>query len=90
MLLFIPQEKPFLTLLECIVFKVLSTFLRTGVHINKIDDFRNLLKENTLRLAGRKPMSDLIPFVLSEERRQIKGEIGGLPVAVNLSLDLTA
>ena len=49
--------------------KVLSTFLRMGVPINKIDDFRDLLEQNALRLAGRKPMSDLIPFVLSEERR---------------------
>ena len=59
--------------------KVLSTFLRTAVPINKIDD---LLEEKTLRLAGRKPMSDLTPFVLSEEQRQIKAEIEGLPVAV--------
>ncbi len=60
--------------------KVLTTSLRTGVPINKIDEFRDLLKENAVRLAGR-PMSDLIPFVLNEELRQIKAEIVGLPVA---------
>ena len=62
--------------------KVLTTFLRTGVPINKIDEFRDLLEENSVRLAGRKPMSELIPFLLNEERRQIKTEIVGLPVAV--------
>jgi len=62
--------------------KVLTTFLKAGVPINKIDDFRDLLEENAGRLAGRRPMSDLIPFVLEEERRQIKEEIAGLPVAV--------
>ena len=62
--------------------KVLTTFLKTGVPINKIDDFRHLLEENSVRLAGRKPMSDLIPFILSEERAQIKAEIEGLHVAV--------
>ncbi len=62
--------------------KVLCTFLRNGVPISKIDDFRDLLEENSFRLAGRKPMSSLIPFVLEEERKQIKAEIEGLPVSV--------
>ena len=62
--------------------KVLRTFLKSGVPISKIEDFRDLFEENGYRLADRKPMSDLIPFVLSEERRKIKTEIEGLPVAV--------
>ena len=40
--------------------KVLTTFLKAGVPINKIDDFRDLLEENAVRLAGRRPMSDHI------------------------------
>ena len=62
--------------------KVLTTFLRTGLPINKIDEFRDLFEENAVRLAGRKPMFDLIPFVLNKEQRQIKAEIVGLSVAV--------
>ena len=31
-----------------------------------------------------KPMSDLIPFIWTEERQQIKAEIEGLPVSVSL------
>ena len=62
--------------------KVLHTFIKAGVPINKIDDFRDLLEEYAFRLAGRKPMSDLIPFILSEEKKQLKAEIDGVPVAV--------
>ena len=47
--------------------KVVHCFLKAGVAIKKIDDFHDLLEENAVCLAGRKPMSDLIPFVLSEE-----------------------
>ena len=50
--------------------------------ISKIDGFRDILEENAVHLAGRKSMSDLIPFVLNEEQRQIKAEIVGLSVAV--------
>ena len=41
-----------------------------------------ILEENAVRLAGRKLMSDLIPFVLREEKKLIKGEMEGLPAAV--------
>ena len=61
---------------------VLSTFLKAGVPINKIDEFRDLLEEYAFRLVGRRPMSDLIPFILDEEKKQIKTEVAGLPVAV--------
>ena len=61
---------------------VLSTFLKAGVPINKIDEFRDLLEEYAFRLIGRRPMSDLIPFILDEEKKQIKTEVAGLPVAV--------
>ena len=64
------------------MYRVLRTFLNAGIPINKIDDFGDLLEEHIFRLAGRKPMSDIIPFVLSEEKRQLKAEIDGLPVAL--------
>ena len=62
--------------------KVVSTFLRAGVPMSKIDSFRELLEENSYRLAGRKPMSDLIPFVLGEEKQQVRQELNGKDVAV--------
>lgn len=62
--------------------KVLSTFLKAGVALNKLDVFRDLLEENGLRLAGRRPMSDLIPFVLAEEKKRLREEIGDRAVSV--------
>ena len=62
--------------------KVVSTFLKAGVPLSKLDLFRDLLEENCYRLAGRHPMSDVIPFILSEEKRRIKDEIAGKDVSV--------
>ena len=62
---------------------VLSTFLKAGVPINKIPVFRDIL-ENALHLAGRRPMLDLIPFVLQEEKRRLRSEIANKPISVVL------
>ena len=40
----------------------MSTFLRASVPINKLDCFHDVLEENGYRLAGRHPLSDIIPF----------------------------
>ena len=61
--------------------KVITTFLHAGVPISKLDLFRDLLEENGFRLAGRRTMSDLIPFAHQEQRR-IKAEIQGQKVSV--------
>ena len=62
--------------------KVLNTFLRAGVALNKLDLFRDLLEENGLRLAGRRPMSDLIPFLLAEEKKRLREELVSKDVSV--------
>lgn len=62
--------------------KVVSTFLTAGVLLNKLEVFHDLLEENGYRLAGRRQLSDLIPFVLSEEKQRIKKEIEGKDVSV--------
>ena len=43
--------------------KVISTFLKAGIPINKIEMFRSLMEVTGLRLAGLRVMSDLISFV---------------------------
>jgi len=55
--------------------KVVSAFLKTGVPLNKIDCFRDLLEENTLRLTDRQNMHNYIPFILSEEKSRVFYEI---------------
>ena len=62
--------------------KVLKTFLRAAIPFTKLDAFRELLEENAVRLTGRRHMSDLIPFLYSQERADIKTEIGERPLSV--------
>ena len=51
---------------------VVTAFLKAGVPLAKIDHFCDILEEHAYRLSDRRGMSDLIPFILSEEMEQIK------------------
>ena len=62
--------------------KVVTTFLCSGVPLNKIPDFRELLEEHAFRLTDRRHMSDIVPFILSQEQAQIKNEITGKPLSI--------
>ena len=55
--------------------KVTTTFVRAGVPISKLKHFRDLLKENALRLHEPRHMLDLIPFILDSEKSKIKTDI---------------
>ena len=57
--------------------KVAMTFLRAGVPLNKIECFRPLLEEHAFSFDGRRTISDLIPFILQNERTVLKQEIEG-------------
>ena len=61
------------------IVKVVSTFLKAGVPISKIDQFCPLLEEMGYRLAGRKPMT---PFIFGEEKQQLCHEIVSEDVSV--------
>ena len=41
-----------------------STFLKAGVPLSKMDSFRDLLEENAFRLTDRRNMQDYVPFIL--------------------------
>ena len=43
--------------------QVLSTFLRAGVPLNKLELVRELFEENGYCLTDRRNMYDLIPFI---------------------------
>ena len=53
---------------------IVSCFLKAGVLLRKYEHFRELLEENALQLTDRRHMSDLIPFILSEELQRIKSD----------------
>ena len=62
--------------------KVVTTFLEAGIPLNKVDSFRDLLEENSTRLAGRRSLSDLILFVREMEEKQILQETKGRKLSV--------
>ena len=62
--------------------KVVTAFMRAGVPINKVSQFRDVLEENALRLTDRSHMSNLIPFIWQEEQKRIKSEINGRDISV--------
>ena len=62
--------------------KVVSTFLKVGVPLSKMDSFRDLLEENAFRLTDRCNMQDYVPFIHKEEETHIHSEIDGQQLSV--------
>ena len=62
--------------------KVVKTFLRAAVPLSEVDAFRDVLEENSFRLTDHRHMCDLIPFIITQEKADIKAEIVGKPVSV--------
>lgn len=62
--------------------KVVTTFLRAGVPLSKIDCFRDILEEHAYRLTDRWHMLDLVPFILKDEQEKLKDEISGRELSV--------
>ena len=62
--------------------KVVTTFLKAGVPLSKIELFRDLLEENAYRLTDRRNMLDYVPFILKDEEKTIRQEIKGKNVSV--------
>ena len=62
--------------------KVVSTLLRAGISLNKIDDLRELLEEGSYSLSSSSNMRQLVPFILSEEIEKVKQEISGKSVSI--------
>jgi len=57
--------------------KVVKTFLQAGIPLSKAGHFRELLEETGYRLTDRRHLSDLIPFILEEEKQFNKVSIQG-------------
>ncbi len=62
--------------------KVVTTFLKGGVPLNKLDCFRPLLEVNGTRLAGRRTISDFIPFIHERQVSMVADEIAGTFISV--------
>ena len=57
--------------------KVLRSFMKAGVPLNKIDCFRELLEEEAFSLTSSRHLSDLIDVIGKDERKKEKEEIEG-------------
>ena len=64
--------------------KVVSTFLKAGAPLNKVDTLCELLEENSPQLAGGRSLNDFIPFIHEQEVAQIRQEIAGEKVSAIL------
>ena len=61
---------------------VVTTLLKAGIPLSKVDCLRELLEENAYSLCDSAHLRSLIPFILQEETTKLKQDIGGKPVAI--------
>ena len=62
--------------------KVVTSFLKAGVLLSKIDCFRDLLVENAFRLSQASNLSQLVPFIHQQEQICVKNEIDQQEISI--------
>ena len=62
--------------------KVVKSFLRGSIPLNKKQYFHELLTEHAYKLANNRGTYDLIPFVMADEVKRIKAEIDSKKLSV--------
>ena len=62
---------------------MVTAFLKAGVSLNRLDCFREILKESAFRLTScDNLLRDYIPFVQQLEQKRVKDQINGRQVSV--------
>lgn len=61
--------------------KVVTTMLKTGIPLSKMDYFRELLEEPAYALTSSANLRQLVPLIQQEEMSRIKREILNRPVS---------
>ena len=62
--------------------KVVTSFLKAGVPLSKIDCFRDLLEENTFQLFQASNLSQLVPFIHQQEQISVKNQIDQQEISI--------
>ena len=62
--------------------KVLRCFMKAGVPCHKVDCFRDILEENSLRLSSRSHFAEMIPIVRPEEEMKLCKEFDGEDISI--------
>ena len=60
--------------------RVVTSFLKAGIPLSKVDSFRDLLEEGGY--SDRSNVTELIPFINGEEVNRVKEEVSGKQVAL--------
>ena len=74
---------------ECLVesvrvyrLKVLCCCMKAGVPLHKVDCFRDILEENSLRLSSRSDFAEMFPIVRREEEAKLCEELDGKDISI--------
>ena len=62
--------------------KVVTALLKSGIPLSKLDNFRELLEENSYSLSSSTNLRQLVPFVHAGEMSKLKSEISGKHISV--------
>ena len=62
--------------------KVVSSMLKAGVPLSKIDAFRNLLEEKAYALTSATNLRQLLPFIRHQEIDTLKKESASKPLSI--------
>ena len=62
--------------------KTVTAFLKSGLPLNKLDCFRQLLEENGLSLSSSQHLRELIPLIQEEERTNIREQIKDREISI--------
>ena len=62
--------------------KVVTAFLKAGIPLSKVDNFRDILEEPAYSLCDSSKLIQLLPFILERELMELKQSIEGKPVSV--------
>ena len=62
--------------------RVITTFMKAGVPLQKVDSFRELLEENAFRLSDSSNLRELVPIIHKDAQATVRNEIDGKKVSV--------
>ena len=62
--------------------KVVLSFLKAAAPLSKLDSFQEIFKESAYRLADRRNISDLVPYIQKQEQAMICDEMKGRHISI--------
>ena len=79
---FHPEGESLLNSTRLYRIKVVTTMLKAGVPLNKVDAFRDLLEESSYALTSATNLRQLLPFIRHQELDTLKRKISNRPLSI--------